>query len=370
VDDDELMTIGRFARMSGVSIHALRHYDEVALLAPAQVDAASGYRHYRPDQIQRARLIRALRGMDLPIEGIRQILAAGSDDEIRGVLIQHRERLERERGHLSTRIDDVTDFLERGLTMPIIQTGCRPVLLQLAVEDRDTAIAFYQKAFGWPFDVIRRTADGDYSSFMFGKYGQDSFFFLLILSDDPERCDHPGPTTVGFLVEDLAAAHSRAVTAGATETVAPHAPEGMPRCSAVRDPSGNWIWLYQGDSGCRPIQIKVTVADLKASIDFYHEAFGLRYDVIRRTGEETYSSFTFGEYGQDDHFLLTLLQDDQLDRPGRATFSLLVDDLDTVHARALSLGATEGVAPYDAEGKPRSSAVLDPSGNWVGLAQG
>jgi YhhN family len=21
--------------------------------------------------------------------------------------------------------------------------------------------------------------------------------------------------------------------------------EGMPRCSAVRDPSGNWIWLYQ-----------------------------------------------------------------------------------------------------------------------------
>jgi hypothetical protein len=29
-------------------------------------------------------------------------------------------------------------------------------------------------------------------------------------------------------------------------TMAPHKPEGMPRCSAVRDPSGNWIWLYQG----------------------------------------------------------------------------------------------------------------------------
>jgi len=33
--------------------------------------------------------------------------------------------------------------------------------------------------------------------------------------------------------------------AGATGVVAPHDPEGMPRCSAVRGPSGNWIWLYQ-----------------------------------------------------------------------------------------------------------------------------
>jgi hypothetical protein len=28
--------------------------------------------------------------------------------------------------------------------------------------------------------------------------------------------------------------------------VAPHSPEGIPACSAVGDPSGNWVWLYQG----------------------------------------------------------------------------------------------------------------------------
>ena len=37
-----------------------------------------------------------------------------------------------------------------------------------------------------------------------------------------------------------------ALTAGATEIAPPHDTEGMPRCSAVKDPSGNWIWLYQG----------------------------------------------------------------------------------------------------------------------------
>ena len=72
---DELMTIGRFARLSGVSVHALRHYDDIGLLVPAQVDAASGYRRYAAGQLRLARLIRALRWTDLPIDGIRQVLA-------------------------------------------------------------------------------------------------------------------------------------------------------------------------------------------------------------------------------------------------------------------------------------------------------
>jgi DNA-binding transcriptional MerR regulator len=47
VDDDELMTIGRFARLTGLPIDTLRHYDEVGLLLPASVDASSGYRRHR-----------------------------------------------------------------------------------------------------------------------------------------------------------------------------------------------------------------------------------------------------------------------------------------------------------------------------------
>jgi hypothetical protein len=64
--------------------------------------------------------------------------------------------------------------------------------------------------------------------------------------------------------------------------------------------------------------------------------------------------------------------------PGPSNFSLLVEDLDAYHARALTAGATEVAAPFDAEGMPRSSgegmprssAVLDSSGNRIGSAQG
>ena len=39
---EQVMTIGRFARLSGLTVKALRHYDELALLEPAAVDAEIG----------------------------------------------------------------------------------------------------------------------------------------------------------------------------------------------------------------------------------------------------------------------------------------------------------------------------------------
>ena len=48
----------------------------------------------------------------------------------------------------------------------------------------------------------------------------------------------------------------------------------------------------------------------------------------------------------------------------------MVEEVDEMHARALSAGANEVVPPHDAQGMPRSSGVKDPSGNWIGLGQG
>jgi predicted enzyme related to lactoylglutathione lyase len=92
--------------------------------------------------------------------------------------------------------------------------------------------------------VVRHTDDTDYSAFRFGTYGQDGFFLVHLIATQ-EHMDLPGHSTFGLLAEDIDTYHSRAIDAGATEVVAPHDAEGMPRCSAVRDPSGNWIWLYQ-----------------------------------------------------------------------------------------------------------------------------
>jgi DNA-binding transcriptional MerR regulator/catechol 2,3-dioxygenase-like lactoylglutathione lyase family enzyme len=243
VAGEELMTIGRFARISGLSVHTLRHYDDVGLLAPAEVDPATGYRRYRRDQVRQARLIQALRWIDLPIEEIGAALFDESGDTLTGILRRHRLRLERSASLVSGQLADVDYYLERGLSMTPA-TASRPVQLKIAVDDVDDAIVFYQQAFGFHYDVTRRTDEGDYSSFMFSKYGERDFFLLHLL--DETAVDRPGPTTFGLLVDDLDAAHERALAAGAIEVTKPQEPQGMPRTSAVKDPSGNWVWLYQG----------------------------------------------------------------------------------------------------------------------------
>jgi MerR family regulatory protein len=56
----QLMPIGRFSRLTGVGVKALRHYDEIGLLVPAAVDDETGYRFYSGEQVQTAEAIRAL----------------------------------------------------------------------------------------------------------------------------------------------------------------------------------------------------------------------------------------------------------------------------------------------------------------------
>jgi DNA-binding transcriptional MerR regulator len=70
------MPIGRFARRTGLSIGALRHYAETGLLTPARVDPATGYRYYREEQVPVARRIAALRALDVPLAVIREVLDA------------------------------------------------------------------------------------------------------------------------------------------------------------------------------------------------------------------------------------------------------------------------------------------------------
>ena len=127
--------------------------------------------------------------------------------------------------------------------MPAISTSTAPVQIKLAVGDKGRARQFYEDAFGLAESVIRHTDDADFTGYQFGTYGQPGFF-LLVLADDTSF-DRPGRSTFGFTVTDLEHTHAAALAAGATEAVGISTPVAMPRSSAITDPDGNWIWLYQ-----------------------------------------------------------------------------------------------------------------------------
>lgn len=52
-----------------------------------------------------------------------------------------------------------------------------------------------------------------------------------------------------------------------------------------------------------------------------------------------------------------------VDRPSAHGLYLMVDDVDTLYARAVAAGATPVIAPEDTEWATRRARVLDPEGN-------
>jgi DNA-binding transcriptional MerR regulator len=91
----DLMSIGHFARLSGLSPRALRLYDRLGLLSPAVIDFATGYRRYSPAQVATARRIAQLRALEMPLADIRRLLATPDLGEARAQLAGHERELER-----------------------------------------------------------------------------------------------------------------------------------------------------------------------------------------------------------------------------------------------------------------------------------
>src|SRR5262245_5084200 len=106
------MPIGVFARATRLSIRVLRNYDRAGLLTPAEVDPDTGYRRYAVDQFARAALIRRLREVDMPLDGIAAILREDDPERVREAIERHRARIAAEAVRLrdlAGRLDAIVD---------------------------------------------------------------------------------------------------------------------------------------------------------------------------------------------------------------------------------------------------------------------
>jgi len=96
--DRQLLTIGEFAYQARLTAKALRIYDELGLLQPAEVDPRNGYRRYVADQVGHGRLIGMLRAVDMSLAEIGQLLA-----DLRADRQRASTRLEEHMGQLEAR---------------------------------------------------------------------------------------------------------------------------------------------------------------------------------------------------------------------------------------------------------------------------
>jgi DNA-binding transcriptional MerR regulator len=91
---DHLLRIGDFSQLAQVSVPTLRHYDEVGLLKPTQVDKFTEYRYYALDQLPRLNRILALKDLGLSLDQIKQLLRdALPAEQLRSMLAAKRAEI-------------------------------------------------------------------------------------------------------------------------------------------------------------------------------------------------------------------------------------------------------------------------------------
>ncbi|WP_022872889.1 MerR family transcriptional regulator [Nesterenkonia alba] len=134
-----MYSIGEFAATTGLTVKALRHYDEIGLLQPASVDPYSRYRRYEVEQLRPATIIKVLREAGLGVDAVRQAL----ETDPQQALIQHREEILAQREHEDAQHAQAQTFfahLEAHVGVTEQQEPAQPwvaQVLELSTDDLD-----------------------------------------------------------------------------------------------------------------------------------------------------------------------------------------------------------------------------------------
>src|SRR5215218_8865733 len=81
-------TVGEVARLAGVSVRTLHHYDQIGLLPPSG-RTASGYRQYDYADLERLQRILAYRELGFSLDEVAKILDDSDLDPVEHLRRQH-----------------------------------------------------------------------------------------------------------------------------------------------------------------------------------------------------------------------------------------------------------------------------------------
>lgn len=103
-------SVGEVARLTGVTVRTLHHYDQVGLLPPSDRTAA-GYRRYAESDLDRLHQVLTYRELGFPLEEIATILADPDGDPVRHLRRQHALLLDR-MARLRTMVEAIELMME------------------------------------------------------------------------------------------------------------------------------------------------------------------------------------------------------------------------------------------------------------------
>jgi DNA-binding transcriptional MerR regulator len=179
-----LVSIGDFSRMTFLSVKALRHYHEVGLLPPAEIDPASGYRRYEAAQVPTAQVIRRLRELGMSLDDVRAVIEAPDVRARNAAISAHLRRME---GEL-----EQTRATVKSLRLLLDETAPGQIAISYRIAEPSRALAIraeiaHDDMFSWLDDAfaelhaaVKQRTDADGALFS-GELMEDEFGEIVAL---------------------------------------------------------------------------------------------------------------------------------------------------------------------------------------------
>lgn len=104
-------TVSQVAKMAGISVRTLHHYDQIGLLKPSDRTEA-GYRLYAEPELLRLQQILFFRELEMPLEEVGRILDNPGFDQVMA-LEQHRQLLNRRMERLARLLDTISRTIDK-----------------------------------------------------------------------------------------------------------------------------------------------------------------------------------------------------------------------------------------------------------------
>ncbi|MDP9440282.1 MAG: MerR family transcriptional regulator [Actinomycetota bacterium] len=116
---ERLLTVGEVARLTGLSVKTLHHYEEQGLAEPAG-RTETGYRLYGEEEVARLGFIKRAKLLGLTLEEIRELVSLAARcnrgeimPRLEGILEEKLEETERRMGELSAFRENLLYYRER-----------------------------------------------------------------------------------------------------------------------------------------------------------------------------------------------------------------------------------------------------------------
>jgi DNA-binding transcriptional MerR regulator len=122
--------------MTHLSVKALRHYHDVGVLIPVEIDPVSGYRFYDAAQVPRAHVIHRLRDLDMPLDDVRSVLEASDVTGRDAAIAAHLERMESQLAEVQGAVSVLRSLLEPPAETPAVTQRVIAAAETVAITER------------------------------------------------------------------------------------------------------------------------------------------------------------------------------------------------------------------------------------------